>query len=69
MAFMSVILMNLLFPIILPLEMIRYLITDPDMFWKLVNVIVVAFKEWARELPQTIEGFKDLLFEFISMLH
>ena len=69
MAFMSVILMNLLFPIILPLEMIRYLITDPAMFWKLVNVIIIAFQEWARELPQTIEGFKDLFFEFISMLH
>lgn len=69
MAFMSVILMNLLFPIILPFEMIRYLITDPAMFWKLVNVFIIAFQEWARELPQTIEGFKDLFFEFISMLH
>lgn len=69
MAFMSVILMNLLFPIVLPLELLRYFITDQTMFWKLVNVIIIAFQEWARELPQTIEGFKDLFFEFISMLH
>ena len=69
MAFMSVILMSLLFPIVLPLAMIRFFITDQTMFWKLVNVIIIAFQEWARELPQTIEGFKDLFFEFISMLH
>ncbi len=69
MAFMSVILMNLLFPIALPLAMLKYFITDQTMFWKLVNVIIIAFQEWARELPQTIEGFKDLFFEFISMLH
>ena len=69
MAFMSVILMNLLFPIILPFEMIRYLITDPAMFWKLVNVIVVAFKEWAIALPQTIGEFVELILEGISMLH
>lgn len=66
---MSVILMNLLFPIALPLAMLKYFITDQTMFWKLVNVIIIAFQEWARELPQTIEGFKDLFFEFISMLH
>lgn len=68
-AILPMFILMLLMPIWLPLEMIRYLITDPAMFWKLVNVIIIAFQEWARELPQTIEGFKDLFFEFISMLH
>ena len=68
-AILPMFILMLLMPIWLPLEMIRYLITDPAMFWKLVNVIIIAFQEWVREFPQTIEGFKDLFFEFISMLH
>ena len=68
-AILPMFILMLLMPIWLPIEMIRCLITDPAMFWKLVNVFIIAFQEWARELPQTIEGFKDLFSEFISMLH
>ena len=69
MAFMSVILMSLLFPIALPLAMLKYFITDQTMYWKIVNVFIIAFQEWARELPQTIGEFVELILEGISMLH
>lgn len=57
-----------LMPILLPLEMIRYLITDPAMFFEIVKALSLSMVEWVNELPNGIAEIARTIMELISTI-
>ena len=57
-----------LMPILLPLEMIRYLINDPAMFFEIVKALSLSMVEWVNELPNGIAEIARTIMELISTI-
>ena len=57
-----------LMPIWLPIEMIRYLITDPAMFFEIVKALSLSMVEWVNELPNGIAEIARTIMELISTI-
>ena len=57
-----------LMPRLLPLELIRYLITDPAMFFEIVKALSLSMVEWVNELPNGIAEIARTIMELISTI-
>ena len=65
-AILPMFVLMLLMPIWLPIEMIRYLITDPAMFMEIVKGLSLSMVEWVTELPRYIAEIVSLIMQLIS---
>ena len=65
-AILPMFVLMLLMPIWLPIEMIRYLITDPAMFMEIVKGLSLSMVEWVTEFPRDIAEIASLIMQLIS---